>query len=435
MKQKLAIIGSGIAGLGAAYHLKDYYDVTVIEQNKTVGGHAHTISIKEGDKLVPIDTAFMVFNKNMYPNLYNLFSELNIPIKKTEVSFGIQQKRTEREYLTSSINGMLAQRGNIFNIDHLNLMLQIIKLNKNCGSDLDSNKFANYSLKQYVNEKGFSYSLLENFLVPVCSGIWSLPPHKANEFPFEFLVRFLKNCGILGDHGNNDWYTVENGSQTYIKVLTQIIEKNIQTNRKVVYVKRQKDLDRGGVVLYFEDGTYEKYHKVVFACNAEQVLRILEDDATNLEYSLLRNFKVETNTVKLHTDESVMPKNKRAWGGWNYRVEMGRTTAIYWLNRLQQINASQNYFISINDTGLVAEDKVLKTIDREQPVFDLKAIKAQEYLPKLNQVPENEGMEKTTYFCGSYFKYGFHEDAYTSAINCSNALIGQMKYSQVEIYK
>ncbi|MNL25826.1 hypothetical protein D3C87_1473210 [compost metagenome] len=175
--------------------------------------------------------------------------------------------------------------------------------------------------------------------------------------------------------------------------------------------------------MFFEDGSVQKFDKVVFACHSDQALRILEDEATNLEYSLLRNFRYEKNIATVHTDEAVMPTNKKVWSSWNCRVEsLGKTSTIYWMNKLQDVSSDVNYFVSLNDPGLINEKKIINLIEYEHPLFDLKAIAAQEQLYKLNQLSEIDGEEKTTFYCGSYFKYGFHEDAYTAGLNCANAI-------------
>ncbi|MCE3260653.1 MAG: amine oxidase, flavin-containing, partial [Bacteroidetes bacterium] len=281
--------------------------------------------------------------------------------------------------------------------------------NKISVAILNDPHFQDYSLRQYIKEFGFGEDMVWKYLVPMSSAVWSTPMDKMMEFPAVTLIRFFQNHGFLGLNSQHQWYTIENGSQAYRELLIAPFKDRIHINNKVVNVKRQN----GKALLTLKDGTTKEFDKVIFASHADQSLRII-DDPTDAEKRLLAPFKYEKNKAVAHWDESVMPKNRRTWSSWNYRIEErdGKQipTTIYWMNRLQGVSKTKNYFVSINVLPeTVDPKKIIREIDYEHPLFDVPAIKAQSELKTLNEAGP-------LYFCGSYFKYGFHEDAYKSAV-------------------
>ncbi len=411
----LAIIGTGIAGMGVAHHLHNRYNITLFEQNNYVGGHTNTIGIDEGDRKVFMDTGFMVFNFETYPHLCKLFKEINAPIKKTEMSFSVQYKPSGLEYCGSGINGLFAQRKNFFNIQHIRMLLEISRFNKTSVEILDNPKYEQYSLAEYMKEFKFSDNMLWKYLVPMSSAVWSTPMDKMLSFPAMTLIRFFKNHGFLGLNSQHQWYTLENGSQSYRELLIRPFKERIQTNVKVIKAMRKDD----HVNLIFENGTSSTFDKVIFACHADQTLRILENPTAD-EKRILSTFKYQKNKATVHTDESVMPTIKKIWSSWNYKIEERYDemipTTIYWMNSLQQVSKRKNYFVSINALAKsINPELILKEIDYEHPLFDVKSVQAQKELYLLNE-------KGPVYFCGSYFKYGFHEDAYKSAVDLCKKL-------------
>ncbi|MBL0328700.1 MAG: FAD-dependent oxidoreductase [Bacteroidetes bacterium] len=408
--EKLAIIGTGIAGMGCGHLLHKKYDLTLFEQDNYIGGHTNTITVDEDGTPVYMDTGFMVFNFETYPNLCNLFKELNAPIKKTDMSFSVQYTPTGLEYCGSGLNGLFAQRKNIFNISYIKMLTQITRFNKESLKVLDNPRFNNYSLGEYIKEYNYGEDMLWKYLIPMSSAVWSTPMNEMLDFPIVTLVRFFKNHGFLGLNTQHQWYTLENGSQSYRKLLIAPFKDKIQINNGVESVKREN----GKAILTTKDGRVHTFDKVIFASHADQTLKLLENPTAD-EKRLLTPFKYQKNVATVHTDESIMPKTKLTWSSWNYRIEKRNETlaptTIYWMNSLQGVSKKKNYFISINAIpGSVDKNKIIQEINYEHPLFDVSTMQAQNELDKLNE-------SGPLYFCGSYFKYGFHEDAYKSAVD------------------
>ena len=414
--EKLAIIGTGIAGMGSAHLLQHQYDISIFEQADYIGGHTNTITVDEDGKDVFIDTGFMVFNFETYPNLCKLFKEINAPVKKSDMSFSVQHTATGLEYSGSGLNGIFAQRKNIFNIRYIKMLLQIQRFNKDAVKILDDPKYANYSLKQFIEEFGYGEDMLWKFLVPMSSAVWSTPMELMLDFPAVTLIRFFKNHGFLGLDTQHQWYTLHNGSQSYRELLIQPFKDRIQINNAVTKVETES----GNAIVHTKNGETSTFDKVIFACHGDQALQLLVTPTVD-QKRLLANFEYQPNTATVHTDTSIMPKNKKVWSSWNYRVGEvnGKQipTTIYWMNRLQNVSEKKDYFVSINAIPRsIDETKILRVIDYEHPLFDVAAVQAQKELYKLNETGP-------LYFCGSYFKYGFHEDAYASAVALSEKIL------------
>jgi predicted NAD/FAD-binding protein len=419
---KTAIIGTGIAGMGCAHFLHPNSELTIYEQNDYVGGHTNTVTVDEDGKPVYIDTGFMVFNFKTYPNLCKLFNEIKAPIKKTDMSFSVQYLPTGLEYSGSSVNHLFAQRKNIFNLKYMKMLMQIGRFNKESVKILDDPKYANYSIGEYVKEFGFGEDMLWKYLVPMSSAVWSTPMEQMLDFPAVTLIRFFLNHGFLGLDTQHQWYTLENGSQSYREILIKPFKDRISINKKAIKVIREAD---GKVTIHTSDGSKETFDRVIIASHGDQALAML-DKPTSEENRLLSNFKYQYNKAVLHTDSSIMPKAKLAWSSWNYSIKMQEgkltPTTIYWMNRLQGVSDKKDYFVSINPHDGLDETKIIKELDYDHPLFDVPAINAQSELHKLNETGP-------IYFCGSYFKYGFHEDAFASAVQLCSDLLGEKIYS------
>jgi uncharacterized protein len=414
--EKIAIIGTGIAGMGCAYFLHKKYDVTLFEKNNYVGGHTNTVTVDEDGTLVYIDTGFMVYNHVTYPNLLKLFAELNVPTKKTSMSFSVQHVPTGLEFSGSGLNGLFAQRKNIFNPRYIKMLKQIGRFNTECEEVLIDPRYFEMSLSEYVREKQYGDDMLYKYLVPMSSAVWSTPIDAMLDFPAYTLVRFFKNHGFLGLNTQHQWFTVVNGSQSYRELMIEPFRTKIKTSSPVARVERNET----SAMVTLKNGERQSFDKVIFASHADEALEMLYEP-TDLEQRLLSPFKYQENIALLHTDESVMPKTKRTWSSWNYRIDADSEgklypATIYWMNSLQHVSKKKNYFVNINGEDRVNPASVLKRIVYTHPVFSVKALKAQEDLPTVNQ-------SGPVYFCGSYFRYGFHEDAFKSAVELSSSIL------------
>ncbi len=412
---KIAIIGTGIAGMGCGHFLHRKHDITLFEQGTHIGGHTHTVTVDEEGTRVPIDVGFIVYNEHTYPNLTRLFRELQVPTKDSSMSFSVQHTPSGLEYSGSGLNGLFGQRLNLLKPSFYRFLGQIDRFNKESIDVLADPRGTDLTLRAYVSEKGFGDEFLYHFLVPMSAAVWSMPPEKMLEFPAATLVRFFKNHGFLGLDTQLRWRTVAGGSWSYRDRLIAPFRDRIRVGQGAVRVIRGDN--RASVVT--ADGTRQEFDKVVLACHADQALRLLEQPTAS-ESKLLSSFSYQKNTGTLHTDARVMPTTKRVWSSWNYRIDALpdgslAPSTVYYMNSLQGLSTKKDYFVSINDPGLVREGAVIQRLSYEHPVFTKNAIRAQGELPRLNE-------NGVTYFCGSYFRYGFHEDAFTSALNTCRQL-------------
>ncbi|NBA76009.1 NAD(P)-binding protein [Emticicia sp. ODNR4P] len=418
--EKIAIIGTGIAGMGCGHFLHQDYDISLFEQNNYIGGHTNTVTVDEAGTPVHIDTGFMVFNFQTYPNLCKLFDEIKAPIKKTDMSFSVQHVPSKLEYCGSGFNGLFAQRKQLFSLKHWKMLLQIGRFNEQSIKILDDPKYQNHTLGEYIREFGFGEDMLWKYLVPMSSAVWSTPMELMLGFPAVSLIRFFYNHGFLGLNTQHQWYTLDGGSRMYRDILIKPFQEKIQIGRAAVSVKKEAN----GVSVLLSDGTTELFDKVIIATHGDQALGLLEEPSV-LQDKLLSKFKYQKNIATLHTDESIMPQNRLTWSSWNYRIEATENglqpSIIYWMNQLQGVSKKKNYFVSINAQPNIDPSKILKVIEYEHPLFDVPAMQAQQQLHLLNT-------EGGIYFCGSYFKYGFHEDAFTSAVNLCRTLTGKNIY-------
>ncbi len=421
--KRVAIIGTGIAGLGCAYFLHRRFDLTLYEKNSHAGGHTNTVSVPEADRTVPIDTGFMVFNRVTYPNLTRLFHELAVPTRPAPMSFSVQHRPADLEFCGSSLNHLFAQRKNLLRPRFWQMLARINRFNAEAVTALTDARYRSITVGDYVRERGYGEDFQNFYLVPMSAAVWSTPPEKMLEFPAMTLLRFFHNHGFLGLHTQHPWFTVVNGAKTYVEKLTAPFRDRVRTGNGAVQVWRE----RGRVNVQDTRGQVESFDDVIFASHADETLKLLAD-ADESERTVLGEFKYQPNTALLHTDASVMPRTKLCWAAWNYRIERaadggGSSSTIYWMNCLQGVSERQNYFVSINGEHFVNPKCVLKRIPYEHPLFNLGAIQAQPSLPKLNERMTN------VYFCGSYFRYGFHEDAFTSALELCRQLTGERLWS------
>lgn len=420
----LAIIGTGISGLGCAHFLHRDFDVTLFEQANYAGGHTNTVTATEPGtgREVPIDTGFMVFNYATYPQLTRLFAEFAVPVKKTDMSFSVRHADTGLEFCGSSLNHLFAQRRNLLRPSFYRMLLQIDRFNREALAALDDPAIDAETLADYVRRRDYGRDFLDLYLVPMSSAVWSTPPEKMLRFPARTLLRFFHNHGFLGLSTQHQWWTVDGGAREYVKRLAAPWQDRIRRNTRVVRVKRSLD----GVDVTTATGRTERFDKAILATHGHQSLALLADP-TDDETRLLREFEYQPNTATLHTDASLMPHTRLAWSAWNYVIDRdarGQIDAatVYWMNRLQGVSDRENYFVSINGAARIDPRKVLRTIAYEHPLFTLGAVRAQTEIPQLNA---RAAGSSETYYCGAWTRYGFHEDGFLSAVNISRLLLGR----------
>jgi predicted NAD/FAD-binding protein len=409
---RVAIVGSGIAGMSAAYFLRDHAEITVFEAEKRVGGHTNTVSV-DGRSF---DTGFMVYNEVTYPFLTRLFRELQVRTQPTSMSFSVQVKPKGLEYSGSSLNHLFAQRLNLLSPSFWRLLMRINRFNSRAVDLLRVPQSENQTLREFVEEHGFGEDFLENFLVPMSSAVWSTPKDRMMDFPAHTLIRFFHNHGFLGLHTQHPWRTVTGGSGSYRDRLIQSFADRIRIGDPVISVKVRGDKNE----VRTQSGNMDEFDRVILACHADQALRLLAAPSEQ-ERALLSCFEYQSNPTLVHTDTSVMPKKKLAWSSWNYRIEQGGGASThYWMNLLQSLGASENYFVSLNDPGTIDPKKIKMKLAYTHPIFSLQATRAQPELEQLNR----DGLKTGRFYCGSYFKYGFHEDALASSVRLCRQWMG-----------
>ena len=400
---KIAVIGSGISGLSAAFYLSKEFKVDLFEQEDYFGGHSYTYDIKKNNKTIPVDLGFIVFNKLTYPNLINFLKELDIPFEKSNMSFSVSIQGSNIEYGGRSLKAIFANKLNIFNINFLKMLKEIISFYKNAPTLLKNN-IDSETLGSYLEKSNLSKYFIEYHIVPMVAAIWSMPFKKAKDIPLKLFLNFFINHGLFKTKNRPQWYTIANRSRTYVKKVLAEISGEVFKNYKVDRVHRNEDTVKitiGNEHLY--------YDQVILASHADQSLKILEEP-TEEEQRILSKFKYVSNTAILHTDKRLMPKRKLAWSSWNSISNKNKTCVTYWLNNLQNLNCNDNFFLTLNSIYEINKENIIKKINFTHPYFNSETSRLQKDLNSLQG-------KKRTWYCGSYFGYGFHEDGLKSAIN------------------
>ena len=399
---KLAVIGSGISGLSAAYHFSKNHKVDLFEQDDHFGGHSLTYDIKEEDKVVPVDLGFIVFNEQTYPNLISFFRELDVPFEKSNMSFSVSVKDSNVEYGGSGFNAIFANKKNLLNLKFLKMINEIISFYKKAPSLLNHN-LSEDTLGNYLEKSKLSKYFIEYHIIPMVAAIWSMPFEKAKDMPLKLFLNFFINHGLFKLKNRPQWYTVTNRSRAYVNKVLEKISGEVFKNYKVSKILRSENNVRISI-----GNEYLDYDHAILASHADQSLKILEEP-TSEEDKILKRFSYVSNKAYLHIDENLMPLRKSAWSSWNSITKDNRTCITYWLNKLQNLKTSKNYFLTLNPVEQINNNKILKKIDFTHPYFNKENVKLQKDLHKLQG-------KKRTWFCGSYFGYGFHEDGLKSSI-------------------
>ncbi|RDL13978.1 NAD(P)/FAD-dependent oxidoreductase [Pseudomonas jessenii] len=409
---KIAIIGSGIAGLTCAHLLNRRHDVTVFEAGDWVGGHTHTVQVSVEGRQYDVDTGFIVFNDWTYPNFIRLLGQLGVSFKPTEMSFSVNDPDSGLEYNGNNLNSLFAQRRNLLSPGFWGMLRDILRFNKEAQRDLNELRIdADMTLDDYLKAGGYGERFILHYIVPMGAAIWSMPMAEMLNFPLQFFVRFFKNHGLLSVSDRPQWQVIEGGSSAYIAPLTAAFKDRIRLNCPV----KRVDRDEHGVVIHSPSGI-EHFDKVVFACHSDQALQILASPS-EAERAILGALPYADNEVVLHTDTQLLPTRKLAWASWNYRLSgAGHTHAAvtYDMNILQGIESDTTFCVSLNQSAGINPNKVLARFTYAHPQFSLAAVAAQ------NRWAELDGVQHTHY-CGAYWANGFHEDGVVSALRVAAA--------------
>ncbi|MBM3491295.1 MAG: NAD/FAD-binding protein [Alphaproteobacteria bacterium] len=412
---RIAIIGTGAAGLAAAYLLAERHELVLYEANGWLGGHAHTVDVATATGEVAVDTGFIVYNERNYPNLSAAFARLNVATEASEMSFSVASADGRLEYAGSSLATLFADRRNLLRPRFYGMLADILRFNRQAAVDLARGRLAGLSLADYLDRLRLGRACRAHYLLPMAAAIWSSSTADILRFPAASFVRFFVNHGLMQLSNRPHWRTVTAGSRRYVAAIARDFRRQVRLNTQVTLVSRQAREVR----LRDANGGDERFDQVIFACEADRALALLAD-ATGAERAILGGFGYSENRVVLHGDASVMPLRRRVWSSWNYRLaesrEDGRPPTLhYWMNRLQNLSTAPPLFITLNPHDGAPRGRVFGEYRYRHPRFDAASLAAQRRLHLLQG-------SRRSWFCGSYFGYGFHEDAFTAGLKVAEAL-------------
>lgn len=403
-RKKIAVIGGGISGMSAAYYLAPGHDVTLYEAAPRLGGHARTvIAGQRGDQ--PVDTGFIVFNYATYPNLTRLFRDLDVPVAKSEMSFGVSIDDGRLEYGLNRLESIVAQRRNVVRPQYYKMIADIVRFGRRAEAAAEDD---GKTIGDLVDELGLGAWFKQNYLLPMCGAIWSTPTDQIDQFPARSLVRFLRNHALLAGIGKHQWWTVDGGSIEYVRRLEAALVARMCRVRKgtpVAAVTRRA----GGVTIRDAGGQADMFDDVILACHSDQALALLGGDARPDEAATLGAMRYQTNRAVLHCDPAQMPRRRGCWASWIYRAQEGSIGVTYWMNRLQNIPEDDPMFVTLNPVTEIPQHMIYDSVEFAHPIFDRAAIAAQGRLQAM------QGQNRT-WFAGAYCRNGFHEDGIASAM-------------------
>ncbi len=406
-KSKIAIIGSGISGLSSAWYLSKKYSVDIYEKNNYFGGHSDTHTFVKNNKKINVDTGFIVFNDLNYPNLCNFFEDLGVRSYASDMSFSVSMNSGALQYSGSSFASMFAQKKNIFNYKFLKMLFEIVKFYRNAEKDKEI--YTQLTIDQYLKKKKYSYYFKLNHLYPMAASIWSTPIEKISKYPLKEFVNFFSNHGLLRILNRPKWKTVEGGSKEYVKRVLNNPKIRSFKNKKV---KLGKNIEGKWEVIF--DNSKKKYDHLILAIHSDQVKNIFTNYRKDY-FKFFSQIKYSKNIVYLHSDERLMPQNKNVWASWNYLESDSTLSVTYWMNLLQNLNTSQNFFVSLNPEINIDKKKIRKKVLYHHPTYTFETFDAQKKI-QLIQGQDN------LWFCGAYLGYGFHEDGISSGLKVAKDL-------------
>lgn len=414
-RKRIAVVGAGVAGLGAAWALSRRHHVTLIEKAPRLGGHANTVDLDTASGPMAVDTGFIVYNKPAYPNLTHLFSHLDVPTEPSDMSFAVSIGGGRREY-SGSLAGFFAQPANLFRPDHWRMINDLVRFYREAAGMNLNNLCPDITLGELLHQGAYSDVFRQNHILPMGAAIWSCSTAQMLAFPARSFIEFFENHALLNLGARPRWRTVTGGSREYVGRIEASMSAEVRTGLSIASIHRAPS----GVTLRFEDGTRSHFDELVLATHADQALALLGPDATASERDILGAFSYQRNRTLLHSDRALMPKRRRAWSSWNYLAEESdsperRVAVTYWMNRLQNLETQEPILVTLNPHQDPAPGTKLGEFSYDHPVFDSAALKAQP------RIPEIQGGH-FTWFCGSYCGYGFHEDGLQAGLAVAASL-------------
>jgi predicted NAD/FAD-binding protein len=403
---RIAIIGSGISGMTAAYLLSEDHEIVVYEANDYIGGHTNTVDVSLNGDRYAVDTGFIVFNEKTYPNFVKLMKRLDVGWQNSVMSFSVQCEKTGLEFSPSTLNSLFIQRRNLLRPSFYRMLWDVVRFKRDTETLLESDNY-DMTLAAYLADKGYSQAFIEHFIIPMGEAVWSADPVKFSEFPALYFAQFFKNHGFLNIKDQPQWLTVKGRSRQYIKPITQPYADQIRLSCPVASVRRQADF----VEVTPKDQPAEKFDQVVIATHSDQALDLLEDP-TDAEQRILGRIPYQENQTVLHCDESLLPSKKAAWASWNYHIpkeDTGRVAVTYDMNILQSIGAPEEFCVSLNLDKAIDPAKIHRKYVYHHPVYNPESLTARHSHHEIN------GLNRT-YYAGAYWGYGFHEDGVASAV-------------------
>ncbi|MBW2449379.1 MAG: FAD-dependent oxidoreductase [Deltaproteobacteria bacterium] len=404
---RIAVIGSGISGMVAAYLLCQDNEIIMYEANDTIGGHTNTIDVLIEGITYPVDTGFIVFNEKTYPNFIKLMRSLGVTWQPSNMSFSVQCDQTGLIFSPSSFNALFVQRKNLFRPSFYRMIWDALRFRREASELIRSDNYS-ITLQAYLEQNNYSQPFIEHFIIPMGEAIWSADPVQFREFPARYLVEFFNNHGFLNIRHQPQWLVIKGGSKQYIGPLTRPYKDQIRLNSPVVSVKRFPE----NVEITTKEGDKASFDQVVIATHSDQALQMLAD-SSDLEIEILSAIPYQENLAVLHTDKSLLPPKRPAWASWNYHIpkeEKGRVALTYNMNILQSLEATEAFCVTLNMPEKIHPDHVIQRIIYHHPVYDPNSLSARRKQDELNG-------KNRTYFCGAYWGYGFHEDGVNSALS------------------
>ena len=411
---RIAVIGSGVAGLTSALLLQEKYRVTLYEKNNYFGGHTHTLDVEENGVVYPVNTGFIVFNDWTYPNFIKLMQHLGVEDEHSDMSFSVRCDKSGLEYNGTNLNSLFCQRSNVFKPRFWRMIKDILHFNKEATEQYKSNRLdPTQTLEEYLKHHRYSENFKNHYIVPMGAAIWSASEADILHFPIHFFVRFFHNHGMLSVDERPQWRVLKNGSRSYVQKIKERLVGNCHLNSQIHSIQRENNK----VTLIHEDGKQESYDAVVMACHSDQALGLL-NKPTPSELDILGAIPYQDNSVVLHTDTSLLPKHKLGWAAWNYRIPETPEQSVsvtYNMSILQNFNCEKTFCVSLNQDHLIDPKTIIAKYNYSHPCFQLPGTTAQQQFHHING-------KQNTYFCGAYWANGFHEDGVVSAIRVAKSL-------------